>query len=560
MTRGDWPAVLGAWPAVPRVGLVLARGDGDAGCGAGTDRYAPSDARGVSLAAMVQRAGVPADERFEWWSRLAGASEWARRAPRRGDVAAAEERAQTEEAESAILAAFGSRDSAATRGVEEALERVGLGGLLQRMRRGGPHDGEVDARAEQRRALLARKRAELKSFRRPKRRRKDGESPHAFFVRLALAPEAEAPCTETIVRDLDRTFPGDESFAPPPEEPAGLAQRLLLRVLRAHSVRDPSLGYCQGMNWIAGVLVREAVRAEAVRAEARRRRSAPAPARGPEAGADVGPAEGAPADGPGPSAAVSAPAGRAGRPGARHALRASRLADALGFRSGLAPARVPPRNDVRRDDACASSGAGKLPPAAAANGSEADEAELRRRKEDCEWRMSSEIFWVMHTMLEHPAYALRRLFVRGMPGMEDLFGALDLLMRRRLPKLHAHIDIERARARVPIVPACRLFAAQWFLSLFCRDFVPAVGLRVWDAFLVKGAAALLESAMAVLWIAREHLFRLDFEALLQFLQRDLPQRLDSEARLETAVDRFYMTESDCADLIDEAKALAQDSA
>lgn len=64
------------------------------------------------------------------------------------------------------------------------------------------------------------------------------------FLQEPLTPKAEV-----IERDIHRTFPGHPWLAG--EE----GQAALRRVLLAYAVYDPTTGYCQGMNFIAGLLL-----------------------------------------------------------------------------------------------------------------------------------------------------------------------------------------------------------------------------------------------------------------------------------------------------------------
>ena len=53
-----------------------------------------------------------------------------------------------------------------------------------------------------------------------------------------------------IQKDIPRTFPDVPGF----DDPAG--QRRLMRILRSYCALDPEVGYCQGMNFVAGLLLR----------------------------------------------------------------------------------------------------------------------------------------------------------------------------------------------------------------------------------------------------------------------------------------------------------------
>ena len=56
---------------------------------------------------------------------------------------------------------------------------------------------------------------------------------------------------EQIKLDLHRTFPDNVQF-----RPDGCDKQLQLgRVLQAYSAHNPTVGYCQGMNYVAGLLL-----------------------------------------------------------------------------------------------------------------------------------------------------------------------------------------------------------------------------------------------------------------------------------------------------------------
>mmetsp|Transcript_28765 Transcript_28765/g.52419 ORF Transcript_28765/g.52419 Transcript_28765/m.52419 type:complete len:356 (+) Transcript_28765:71-1138(+) len=60
-----------------------------------------------------------------------------------------------------------------------------------------------------------------------------------------------APCEGEIVRDIHRTFPKHVLY----REKQGLGQEQLYNVLRAYSVFNAEVGYCQGMGFICGLLL-----------------------------------------------------------------------------------------------------------------------------------------------------------------------------------------------------------------------------------------------------------------------------------------------------------------
>ena len=60
-----------------------------------------------------------------------------------------------------------------------------------------------------------------------------------------------SPHERAIQRDLARTFPEHSFF----KERDGLGQESLLNVLKAYSVFDREVGYCQGSPFISGLLL-----------------------------------------------------------------------------------------------------------------------------------------------------------------------------------------------------------------------------------------------------------------------------------------------------------------
>lgn len=73
--------------------------------------------------------------------------------------------------------------------------------------------------------------------------------PTLFADYLAAAPVSKN--VRAIELDIGRTFPREPLF----HERGGIGQQSLLRVLRAYAACDEEVGYCQGMAFLAGVLL-----------------------------------------------------------------------------------------------------------------------------------------------------------------------------------------------------------------------------------------------------------------------------------------------------------------
>ncbi|CAN1288858.1 TBC1 domain family member 2A [Linum perenne] len=80
--------------------------------------------------------------------------------------------------------------------------------------------------------------------------KKKSTVPNSYFNDLIVAVEGKVtPATRQIDHDLPRTFPGHPWL----DTPEGHAA--LRRVLVAYSFRDSDVGYCQGLNYVAALLL-----------------------------------------------------------------------------------------------------------------------------------------------------------------------------------------------------------------------------------------------------------------------------------------------------------------
>lgn len=68
------------------------------------------------------------------------------------------------------------------------------------------------------------------------------------YIQLLKEP---SPYDKMIQRDLARTFPGHNYF----KESDGQGQEGLYNVVRAYSVYDKDVGYCQGLAFIVGPML-----------------------------------------------------------------------------------------------------------------------------------------------------------------------------------------------------------------------------------------------------------------------------------------------------------------
>ncbi|XP_050509320.1 ecotropic viral integration site 5 ortholog isoform X1 [Diabrotica virgifera virgifera] len=71
--------------------------------------------------------------------------------------------------------------------------------------------------------------------------------------------KTKSPCEKVIRRDIARTYPEHEFF----KEKDGLGQESLFNVIKAYSLHDREVGYCQGTGFIVGLLLMQMPEEEA---------------------------------------------------------------------------------------------------------------------------------------------------------------------------------------------------------------------------------------------------------------------------------------------------------
>lgn len=78
---------------------------------------------------------------------------------------------------------------------------------------------------------------------------KRGEQMGYYYSLLARKSWQNAEVQTSIRKDLTRTFPNHPLFR------SKVGEQILQRILTAYAVRNPELGYCQSMNFLAGVFM-----------------------------------------------------------------------------------------------------------------------------------------------------------------------------------------------------------------------------------------------------------------------------------------------------------------
>ncbi|KAL8939835.1 MAG: hypothetical protein Q9211_002563 [Gyalolechia sp. 1 TL-2023] len=84
------------------------------------------------------------------------------------------------------------------------------------------------------------------------------ENPDTYHALISKVSELDPTDAESIERDLHRTFPDNIHFKPDQPTYPGAETALLSslrRVLQAFAIHRPQIGYCQSLNFIAGLLL-----------------------------------------------------------------------------------------------------------------------------------------------------------------------------------------------------------------------------------------------------------------------------------------------------------------
>jgi len=154
--------------------------------------------------------------------------------------------------------------------------------------------------------------------------------------------------------------------------------------------------------------------------------------------------------------------------------------------------------------------------------------------EGADYCRAEKVFWMLVSVLEHPSFGLRKLFATGFAQLDFCLFAFEELFRDRNRVACEALCTKKDEVGIPIEPTCRLYAMQWFMTFFARDFPLELSLRVWDLFLLEGWPILFQVALAVMELAEQMILESDFEDSLQYIQRSLPMSINAEALMERA--------------------------
>lgn len=110
-------------------------------------------------------------------------------------------------------------------------------------------------------------------------------------------------------------------------------------------------------------------------------------------------------------------------------------------------------------------------------------------------------------------YGFREFYLPDMPGLHLRIYQFDRLIEDTIPELHLHLKNQKIKSS--------MYAIQWFLTLFAYKFPLDMVLRIYDVVVAEGLESLLKFALNLMIKNKDHLLKLGFDDLLDFLKEKL---------------------------------------
>lgn len=133
-------------------------------------------------------------------------------------------------------------------------------------------------------------------------------------------------------------------------------------------------------------------------------------------------------------------------------------------------------------------------------------------------------FYCLVSLLNNPKYAMRGLFLPGLPLLHERFFQFEYLLQRHFPKLAKKFAFHN------ITP--QFYGSNWFMTVFlyhCDDFSTTA--RIWDAYLSEGFKVVFRIGLAVMKQKEKELSNVnDYESLMKAIQRTkIPRNVMEQA-------------------------------
>jgi len=313
---------------------------------------------------------------------------------------------------------------------------------------------------------------------------------------LCVRTQGDAPrdsIFEVIERDLTRTFPKNKFFetkvvdggrADRDVEAGGISS--LRRILRSYAAYDAEVEYCQGMNYVAALLIIHVCRCDDD-------------------------------DDDGAVGVVSEndPTKSLKMAQQQQQQQLSSTTTTTTTTTKKAAAADKKKKKAQTTPPAISTTTPKKDASVSLDGSPEEEA-----------------FWLFVAALKSPRTSLRDLYRPGMVGSRRALFVYDKLLKDAAPSIHAHLDHQG------VIPD--MYATHWLVTVFTAQFPFALVARVWDVFLAEGWKPVFKTAIAVLLTFDAQIKAKPFEQLLTFL-KELPDILDVDKVLHVADTKVHLT-------------------
>ena len=366
----------------------------------------------------------------------------------------------------------------------------------------------------------------------------------ALCIRTQGKPEAES-IFEVIERDLTRTFPKNRLFATDVVD-GGRSDRefetrgisCLRRMLRSYAVLDTEVEYCQGMNYVAALVVIHVcddislVKRQRKTVVEKVSKKTKKTAKATEAKEEIVKATKKNSEEEEDDDEDDEDEEESPPPKKKKAPLKKKKKSSKKKKEEEPPTEedeeAPPEEEETEEE--------EAPAEEAETPSFTALQQTNRQRTDASLSLDGsseeEAFWLFVAALKSPRTALRELYRPGMVGARRALFVFDKLLKDAAPAIHAHIEKEG------VIPD--MYATHWLVTVFTAQFPFAFVSRVWDTFLAEGWKPVFKAAIAILVAYEQNLKALPFEQLLTFL-KNIPDTLDVDRVLHVADTKVKLT-------------------
>lgn len=111
----------------------------------------------------------------------------------------------------------------------------------------------------------------------------------------------------------------------------------------------------------------------------------------------------------------------------------------------------------------------------------------------------------------HDSYGMHSIFSPGFPGLLEAIYVQERLTEQMMPAVYAAFKKHMI--------STTSYATKWYITLFANSVPFQTQLRLWDAFLLEGPDIFIVTAIAVVWVYRDHITSdsANFETVLSLL-------------------------------------------